>query len=121
MSTENNELRPALTPEEWVSWADLRHVTREQGMRTDGGPRLEVHFDPNSVYAFRGDDRLALAALALYGQPFGFTWDDVDAVQEAARVVEDSSPDAPMIDELDALAARIAALLPPRQPPATTD
>ena len=45
-------------------------------------------------------DRHGLAALCLYGQPFGFTWDDVAMLEDLDR------PD---------LASRIAALLPPKR------
>lgn len=61
------------------------------------------------------------AALLLHGQPFGFTWEDVDMVRVWASELE-AMYDS--IDELSAydnwqrwksLADRIAALLPPRE------
>lgn len=62
------------------------------------------------------DDLQAIAALALRGQPFGFTWEDVEAISvyyDPASRGHDLFP-----RELEArlrdLAARIAALLPPR-------
>lgn len=56
--------------------------------------------------------------LALHGQPFGFTWDDVDALLDAAQQMPtfgggptgEDIPDPALTD----LAARITALLPPR-------
>ena len=35
-----------------------------------------------------GEDRHAVAALALYGQPFGFTRDDVTAIRFAREALE---------------------------------
>jgi hypothetical protein len=65
-------------------------------------------------------DRLDVAALALHGQPFGFTWADVDAIRGAADEAEQEARPYPSgIPEarapFDSLADRIAALLPPRE------
>lgn len=53
------------------------------------------------------------AARALHGQPFGFTWEDVDLLLAETSIL------APVRDEEEGqalydLANRIAALLPPR-------
>ena len=68
--------------------------------------------------------RHALAALCLYGQPFGFTQEDVDALLSnlhdddcgalwALYDHECTCHRSPTIARLQSLAARIAALLPP--------
>jgi hypothetical protein len=69
---------------------------------TESGPGV------SNVYV-DSDLRHALAALALYGQPFGFTWDDVDRIRMAAMYYPGE-----MARALDGIGDRIAALLPPR-------
>lgn len=117
---------PALTAEEW---ADLRSGnTRRQrqgnGVAVDGERVLNPH---------------GTAALCLHGQPFGFTWEDVDALNAAAEAIErevrtdslrsqmQAPPNAFVGDlgnqlrglsqraaRLRSTARRIEALLPPR-------
>lgn len=53
----------------------------------------------------------ALAALALFQQPFGFTWEDVDELHNEIMRGYLLRP-----DDIASLADRIAALLPPRKP-----
>lgn len=109
-----DEIKPALTAEDWASRGML-------GNAQVGTARLIG----DDLYAdelpFRGRRRHALAALALHGQPFGFTWEDVDALQ---RVIDDYDPtNFPQPSSgvprrvLVLLRARIAALLPPREGP----
>lgn len=93
-------MAPALTPDEW----------RDQIANcTKGDPRVSH----------------AVAALALHGQPFGFTRADVSELRAAAkRALERSVDEVGAFAETDwtmlntsnrlhALADRIAALLPP--------
>lgn len=118
---------PALTPEEWASkeaevssW--LRIAVLHDGL-------LAVSVAPDDAEATDGDSAPihmatvgyaerphALAALALHGQPFGFTWEDVDALRRCADAIEGA--DGGYFDagseDLRAVADRIAALLPPR-------
>ena len=99
-----NKVKPALTPEEWLEYAPL--------------DRPLAHYAP----ALANDNAHGAAALALYGQPYGFTWDDYYELLDNAHEVErDCGPPellAPerkhQVDALRSLAARIAALLPPR-------
>jgi len=63
-------------------------------------------------------NRHGTAALALYGQPFGFTWEDVDALRRVAglsghgvRCAEDEAA----VSLALAAATKLAALLPPRE------
>jgi hypothetical protein len=55
------------------------------------------------------------AALALYGEPFGFTREDLTALRDAAEELGamSDSYDARLAAPLRSIAARIAALLPP--------
>lgn len=58
-----------------------------------------------------------LAALALYGQPFGFTREDVDLIRHVEEV-NDSDMYSLSVEKLaqySSLADRIEALLPPEQ------
>ena len=79
--------RPALEPEEWAVILDALGGDRGGLLRAMGPKKINVQ-EPAEAQR--------IAALALYSQPFGFSWDDVDAI----RTVAD----------------RIAALLPPREP-----
>lgn len=90
-------LRPALTPEEWK-----QHT-----------PQLDEYmmWAADEAGLFGEGHRAKLAALALHGQAFGFTWDDVDAIHMALRMLQEQGIAAP---PLRMLADRIAALLPPR-------
>jgi hypothetical protein len=82
---------------------------------------------------FGGQQRQALAALALHSQPFGFTWEDVDALRAVAHglaeFVRYYGTGSGILDAdteravreavasglwLVPVADRIAALLPPR-------
>jgi hypothetical protein len=124
-------IAPALAPEEWQAGEAVRgerpyavelfvHV-RQQELRLsesgdDGGaPGFYVGYD-----AFH-----ALAALALYGQPYGFTWEMVDALEEmiggygSGTVGRDGWPvlteeEEEAISRARAAVAHLAALLPPR-------
>jgi hypothetical protein len=103
--TTEDDIKPALTPEEW---AENLNYWQEPG-------------NPRRMHSEFGDEpdpewEHALAALALHGQPFGFTHDMADALRRAiGRRVEWMQP----IDDdtllLQAIADRIAALLPPRE------
>lgn len=117
---------PALTPEEWAreiyssSDGELSvepHVGSGFGdvsvYLMDAGPLLDCECEKDGPYADAGraltpQDRHALAALALYGQPFGFTRHDVYWLRTRAHL-SDGSVDAEMLG----IADRIEALLPP--------
>lgn len=102
-----SEVKPALTPQEWLKYAPLDRT-------------LSHH-----VPAVANDNAHGAAALALHGQPYGFTWDDHDELVDSAHEIErDCGPPEFLVperkrqvDALRSLAARIAALLPPRDGP----
>ena len=86
------ETKPALTAEEWA----------------------KVEFPPLP----RDPRDHALAALCLYGQPFGFTPEDVALLLDLAEVVDnplgmDLRGGKEEFEGVLSIAARIAALLPP--------
>jgi hypothetical protein len=95
-------IEPALTTDEWAQKWD--------GHDDDATP-MRYTFGV-AVYMDRPH---ASAALALHGQPFGFTWDDVDAIRHAAKMARTWDEVVGDPDVLDGLADRIAALLPPRE------
>ena len=94
---------PALTREDWnrilpsetIGYAGdyfgdkLLHVARTEGLSA----------------------KRKIAALALLGEPFGFTWEDVDLLREE---YQNEYSGTSLGGELLNLADRIAALLPPR-------
>lgn len=110
----SDEIGPALTPEEWATGVVAGDEDEESASIADGavicsGPSPDDEFVWGSAM-FTGPRRHALAALALHGQSFGFTWEDVDALRDAA-----DSPDLTGGWLYEDLADRIAALLPPRE------
>lgn len=102
----SDNVEPALSPGQWE--ADLAAI--------EDGKLGEV------LESYR-DERHPLAAIALYGQPFGFTHDDLHMVraQASARMTDAPEPsrDDPTWGYWNQqrrwreLADRIAALLPP--------
>lgn len=101
-----NTIQPALTEAEW----DAKGVDRID-LWASVSDEILVTRTPGDRSTLAADaDRHALAALALYGQPFGFTHYDVRLLRHAAEYAKPSHP------ELFGLADRIAALLPPHDP-----
>lgn len=101
-------VEPALTAEEWAELCINRrdHDTVTLSAKTGG---ITVEDGCEGGYIDNGD-RHALAALALHDQPFGFSREDVQTLRDvSARLREDGF----MHEDVDSLAARIAALLPP--------
>lgn len=123
------EIRPALSEREWQSkhhWIQCYDSWSEEAAAKsgvaeikagDGYLHLTSHQHPDFADFSAPTDRHALAALALCGQPFGFTHDDVEFV----RSMEGSEWDRfgpteyrQMAVRLQSIADRIAALLPPK-------
>jgi hypothetical protein len=134
----SDKVRPALTPEEWSGRGFNRPGVEFTAHERDGTPFRGVAYGMSasggaesmevSDTVWHGDARHALAALALHGQPFGFTWDDVDRLRRRAADAEAAhdNPESPMRGEwavyeemlaFAGLADRIAALLPPQDAP----
>jgi hypothetical protein len=97
------EVAPALTPEEWLNYAPLDRTLAQHA------PAVAL------------ENTHAAAALALHGQRYGFTWDDYWALLDRAHDLERdydgdfmTPEDKQQVDALRSIAARIAALLPPR-------
>lgn len=124
---------PALTRWEWANLACYRGET----LRLDGGDLVlgsegyayvegQGEILVNDERRLEAQDRAAVAALALHGQPFGFDWNDVDLLREMAKSADwaaeyandgsGSAEAAAVASPLESLADRIAALLPPRAP-----
>lgn len=103
--TDPPKVTPALTPAEWTVAHDVtRDTTLPVHLAPDG--KLEL---PDAIYEYRvdGRERHQIAALALHGQTFGFTREDV-----ALALMPDCCADGPS-EAQRSLAARIEALLPP--------
>ena len=122
----SDTIKPALTAEEWATpvnkygqrhffdWSDGTTAT----WMADGS--LFVNSN-GAVYDSEAQEvresRHAVAALCLYGQPFGFTREDVALVLDCIGMEFDRATVTEARDltqRLNHLANRIAALLPPK-------
>lgn len=120
----SQRVEPALTPEEWAddgkpvvlgSWDDA-YVDVRAGLVDDPDDDANAGRAPHPRFAH------AVAALVLRGQPFGFTWEMVDALRMVTPAEPETWHDAYAYrHELRAAVERVAALLPPRDGAATTD
>lgn len=91
--------QPALTAEEW-RLLKLWTAGKMPGGKVRGMVVLDL---PDS-------HRHGAAACALYGEPYGFTQEDVEALRDAFFVLTEHGGDSGSIGHI---ADRIAALLPP--------
>lgn len=138
------DIRPALSPLQWAAreYSNLRVPSlnvftvalddddaAEEECLFIGCTQRGANDDGSGQFGFGGehpvfaDERHGLAALCLYGQTFGFTQEDVDALNTWGLVTDWFGTEAELKAELakrDAtirsLASRIAALLPPLPP-----
>jgi hypothetical protein len=107
----SNDVKAALSPQEWAqarvnaNGFRLAHRVSGGGLSFHGHSRTHPDVLP---YLISPEEGHALAALALHGQPFGFTWQDVDVLRYEA------TQGCTRAAILNMLAYRIAALLPPR-------
>jgi hypothetical protein len=120
---------PALTPEQWEA-RDYRQAARDldrwakenagqagEHDSTEYVAKLGLDVGGSVIAMSRAHDRVlvppparpVLAALALDGQPFGFTQEDVAALRRAAGTISDE----PTAQALRDLGERLRALLPP--------
>ena len=103
-----SEIRPALTKEEWKASQVMRADDNLVIWPNQSG-RFVLDLQHSGAPSFPSPEaRHAIAALALHGQAYGFTHDDVAMLRTFA-----SPPGLPSYRPLMHLAARIEALLPP--------
>ena len=108
----SDQMKPALTAEEWrrQRGGPYHAFLVNFGRCSCGVPRVVNLYDPS----VEPKQSHKLAALALHGQPFGFTREDVDWLR--GQIDSDTNPETAPV-EFNAfaasLAARIEALLPP--------
>lgn len=120
-------ITPALTREEWAEATNDQYYLSD--MVEEAADDLAASFPvgPDDKSFAPNTRRHALAALALHGQPFGFTREDVRRLLATAKESDegDASTDYYLggyqgtvgSDWLRDLAARIEALLPPLDAP----
>lgn len=94
----DEDIKPALTPEEWLRFPNAHHSLTKQRLNELAQLGSPLYFPASH----------GIAAINLFGQPFGFTHDDADLVLSLARGLE-------MDDraEVRLVVAKIRALLPP--------
>lgn len=124
-------MKPALDENAWQMRA-YHPLGLHLGIRvvSEGVEGIAIQNKPHDArYFFYGENRHALAALALHGQPFGFTREDVKMLRIAADAYEEDSfyfrelieDDEELPDEdpwparYRAFADRIESLLPPEK------
>lgn len=113
----SDDIRPALTPEEWAAGEKVDRFDRWDERFVSGDDNAVTACDEvNCVHIRTPKLRHALAALALHGQPFGFTHADVALVRDCvgmewglATREQARETERRLLD----LVARLAALLPP--------
>ena len=99
----SDEIRPALTPEEWG------HIQHGYPWN-DGDGRTPAERAAQFAIDWAQEGKLdKAAAAALHGQPFGFTREDVEFLREVVFWESEDPADEQMASSL---AIRIAALLP---------
>ena len=121
-------LKPALTAKEWEAGRvefkikssydhygiELTCNSRATSNYPNGAEGYVTVFDGSWAAPIKTEHQHAAAALLLCGQPFGFTWEDVDSLAGEQAYYECGHDEA----KLASIADRIAALLPPRSKPA---
>jgi hypothetical protein len=107
-----SKVEPALTPAQWAK-KEIADESSEGAFLSPDGRFLLFQDEVSGVDA--DAMRHGIAALALYGQPFGFTREDVHLLWKAAALKAWGTYPYPVpeADAYNALAARITALLPP--------
>lgn len=118
--SDETTIPPALTHDEWEALAYDRPDFFAFIGHIQGG--MHVWHPGNMATPLDSVDRSALAALCLYGQPFGFTQEDATLMRVLAEDMV-LNPAASLYPETVAhalhLAAKIAALLPKPAPEAS--
>lgn len=105
-----SEITPALAAEEWGKLSQFPSEYEGSGVYVEGDAVVVE-------YTYITNQRHALAALCLYGQPFGLTSEDILTLEgHLARMAH--SPGVTWDDNAKMLSLRdrIAALLPPSSP-----
>jgi hypothetical protein len=125
-----NEISPALTPEQWEArdyrqsarvldqWAKGRPAKAHEDDATEYVAKIGLNDTGSLILMNRAHDqvivpppaRAALAALALWDQTFGFTWEHLAALR--STLDPSTSREKSATPVLRDLADRIAALLP---------
>lgn len=106
-------IKPALTAEEWANLPE-RALSDDQTYFADAAHDIYVghhtfHGDQYEGNILVNERPHTLAAIALHGQPFGFTREDVAFLTHVALRL----PEKKGREIAKSLAARIEALLPP--------
>jgi hypothetical protein len=115
-----SNVKPALTELEWSTLGFRRVVDEEsndlQAAKIENGNVYREH-DENVDEWQRLEHPHAMAALCLYGQPFGISQQDIQLLRYVAPLC-DMKED---YDAVIALADKLAALLPPSDPTRAQD
>ncbi len=104
----SDEIKPALTPEQWDLFLAYGPLSRM------GIPGYGVTGSAINCGTMGANSSHELAAMALYGQPFGFTQEEAQFLEEFDNfLVMPRKADHESL-MFDAITAKIRALLPPQ-------
>ena len=99
-------MKPAMTREEWDAGC------AENGYDTFASRDDDGRIDTYDAVFLKPEDCHKVAALCLHNQPFGFHREDVANIRDAL-IFKYREPDDERNEQLESLADRIEALLPP--------
>jgi hypothetical protein len=110
-----SDVLPALTAEEWAHVENMKRGWPEWISENNEATLPFGSYEAQTQAERLDNPHHWIAALALYGQPFGFTREDVAIIYNAAWFVDLSSVPgrSQMLEDLRSLADRIESLLPP--------
>lgn len=119
---EEQTIKPALTAEEWAKVeAFTDHGSHPQLLRDGLNPERAPGWFRDVAERHEANPHVR-AALALHGQPFGFTCEDVERLRgwridpaTGERIYRDETSAPDWYEFIESVAGRIAALLPPRE------
>jgi hypothetical protein len=111
----SDDVKPALTTEEWTTGAYIGEEVRVQTHRpgADGRPRISISVEWHPVG--NSADLHAVAARALWGQPYGFTHAQVESTLRVLAFAAETMVPVGDFEAAQELILRVCALLPPRE------
>ena len=106
-------MKPALTAEEWETFEGIQFAGEDSPIPEATKASDRADLIEESVNGMERPNFHRVAALALYGQPFGFTREDAEQLRWAAYCMDEAGIVHADGDDLRVVADLIEVLLPP--------